>query len=89
MEGVLNGVSGGVYYEATFSLPKLDPSKELWVETRSPAGKVYFYSAKTRKTAWTKPAQAQVISQQQFLTLALANAPQQQAMKGKVQVVSS
>ena len=58
-----------------FSAPKIDPGKELWVEARSAAGKVYFYSAKTRKTAWTKPTNAQVISQQQFLAIALANAP--------------
>lgn len=58
--------------QPNINVPNLDPTKELWVETRSPAGKVYFYSAKTRKTAWTKPLSAQVISQQQFLALALS-----------------
>ena len=58
------------------NVPTIDPGKELWVETRSPAGKVYFYSAKTRKTAWTKPTSAQVISQQQFLALALSQSTQ-------------
>ena len=58
-----------------FSAPVLEKGKDLWVETRSPAGKVYFYCAKTRKTSWTKPSKAQIISQQQFLALALANAP--------------
>lgn len=52
--------------------PSIDPNKELWVETRSPAGKVYFYNAKTRKTAWSRPSKAQVISQQQFLALAIS-----------------
>mgnify|MGYP000390253727 CR=1 FL=1 len=61
---------------ANINVPSVDPSKELWVETRSQAGKVYFYSAKTRKTAWTKPTSAQVISQQQFLALALSQSAQ-------------
>lgn len=52
--------------------PSIDPNKDLWVETRSPAGKVYFYNAKTRKTAWSRPKKAQVISQQQFLALAIS-----------------
>ena len=67
------------------AVPSVDSSKELWVEPRSPAGKVYFYSAKTRKTAWTKPANSQVISQQQFLALALSNqakAPQVNPIAG-------
>lgn len=74
--------------------PAIDPSKELWIETRSEAGKVYFYSAKTRKTAWTKPKNAQVISQRQFLALALTHGnqasgqgtPAQAAARGAPQV---
>ena len=72
--------TGGVVPVATpGAAPSIDPTKELWIETRSEAGKVYFYSAKTRKTAWTKPQNAQVISQRQFLALALTHGNQAMA----------
>ena len=36
-------------------LPKIDPSKEVWVETNSAEGKTYFYNAKTRQSVWKRP----------------------------------
>lgn len=64
--------------------PSIDPNKDLWVETRSPAGKVYFYNAKTRKTAWSRPKKAQVISQQQFLALAISQTSKATGTSGSV-----
>ncbi|CBY18939.1 unnamed protein product [Oikopleura dioica] len=67
--------------------PSIDPNKDLWVETRSPAGKVYFYNAKTRKTAWSRPKKAQVISQQQFLALAISQTSKATGTSGSVSLL--
>ena len=44
---------------------QIDPTKEIWVETVSPNGKVYFYHAKTRQSVWKRPTgdNIQVIQQ--------------------------
>jgi len=37
------------------NMTKIDPTKEIWVETLSAEGKVYFYHAKTRQSVWKRP----------------------------------
>lgn len=46
--------------------PPIDPSAEIWVETKTPEGKSYFYHARTRETTWTKPeGNVKILSQEQ------------------------
>ena len=46
-------------------VPIIDPSKEVWIETTSDQGKVYYYHSKTRQSIWKKPTDdnVQIISQ--------------------------
>ncbi|KAG8184519.1 hypothetical protein JTE90_023533 [Oedothorax gibbosus] len=53
-------------------LPNIDLSGELWVETKSPDGKVYYYNTRTRETAWTKPENVQILNQEQIEAMAAA-----------------
>ncbi|XP_056586622.1 transcription elongation regulator 1 [Triplophysa dalaica] len=42
------------------------PSDEIWVENTTPEGKVYYYHARTRQSAWTKPEGVKIIQQSEL-----------------------
>ena len=44
-------------------------SGEIWVETKSPEGKPYYYHARTRETTWTKPEgpTVKILTQEQVI----------------------
>ncbi|XP_066501838.1 transcription elongation regulator 1 isoform X2 [Hoplias malabaricus] len=41
-------------------------TEEIWVENTTPEGKVYFYNARTRESAWTKPEGVKIIQQSEL-----------------------
>ena len=51
--------------------------QELWVENKSADGKVYYYNARTRESAWTKPENAKIITQSEVEVMAAQQAQQQ------------
>ncbi|KAM4678181.1 transcription elongation regulator 1 isoform 1-T1 [Discoglossus pictus] len=74
--------------------PSLPPNEEIWVENKTPDGKVYYYNARTRESAWSKPEGVKIIQQSELTPLmaaqaqaqAQAQAAQAQAQAQAVQV---
>ncbi|XP_053319619.1 transcription elongation regulator 1 [Spea bombifrons] len=57
--------------------PSLPPNEEIWVENKTPDGKVYYYNARTRESAWSKPDGVKVIQQSELTPLMAAQAQAQ------------
>ncbi|MCI4386746.1 hypothetical protein PGIGA_G00066070 [Pangasianodon gigas] len=49
-------------------------TEEIWVENTTPEGKVYYYNARTRESAWTKPEGVKVIQQSELTSIVTAQA---------------
>ncbi|XP_077052122.1 transcription elongation regulator 1 isoform X2 [Siphateles boraxobius] len=47
-------------------------SDDIWVENSTPEGKVYYYNARTRESAWTKPEGVKIIQQSELNPLMAA-----------------
>ncbi|KAJ8408849.1 hypothetical protein AAFF_G00246670 [Aldrovandia affinis] len=54
--------------------PSLPPTEEIWVENKTPEGKVYYYNARTRESAWSKPEGVKVIQQSELSPLMVTQA---------------
>ncbi|XP_064243438.1 transcription elongation regulator 1 isoform X5 [Passer domesticus] len=54
--------------------PAMPPAEEIWVENKTPDGKVYFYNARTRESAWSKPDGVKVIQQAELTPMLAAQA---------------
>ncbi|KAF7696918.1 transcription elongation regulator 1 [Silurus meridionalis] len=47
-------------------------TEEIWVENTTLEGKVYYYNARTRESAWTKPEGVKIIQQSELTSIATA-----------------
>ncbi|KAI2657052.1 Transcription elongation regulator 1 [Labeo rohita] len=54
--------------------PSMPSTEEIWVENKSPEGKVYYYNARTRESSWTKPEGVKVIQQAELGPMMLSQA---------------
>ncbi|XP_049598678.1 transcription elongation regulator 1 isoform X4 [Syngnathus scovelli] len=48
------------------------PTEEIWVENKTPEGKAYYYNARTRESAWTKPEGVKILQQAELNPLLVA-----------------
>jgi transcription elongation regulator 1 len=55
------------------------PAEEVWVQNKSANGKFYYYNARTRESAWTKPegAHIRIITQDEVEQMATFNTKMQ------------
>ncbi|XP_061558750.1 transcription elongation regulator 1 isoform X1 [Phycodurus eques] len=54
--------------------PAVNLTEEIWVENKTPEGKAYYYNARTRESAWTKPEGVKIIQQAELNPLLVAGA---------------
>ncbi|XP_075887924.1 transcription elongation regulator 1-like isoform X2 [Nelusetta ayraudi] len=54
--------------------PAVNPSEEIWVENKTADGKAYYYNARTRESAWTKPDGVKIIQQSEINPLLVGGA---------------
>lgn len=73
--GNQNSPSGNHSLQDTSDSPlsNIDLSGELWVETKSADGKMYYYNARTRETLWTKPENVKILNQEQIEAMAASS----------------
>lgn len=72
------------------NLPK--PHEDVWVENKTSDNRVYYYNARTRESAWTKPVagpNVRVITQEEVERMAAINNQLQQVAQSTEKKVHS